>query len=49
VLPDLVVTVFEDGDDVCAAMAGVAMRAATATDAINFFIRSSCPPALKRR
>src|SRR4029079_8921545 len=36
VLPDLVVTVLLDG--ACAAIAGVAIRAATATDAINFFI-----------
>jgi hypothetical protein len=39
VLPDLVVTVLVDAAvDFWAATAGVAIRAAAATDAINFFI-----------
>jgi hypothetical protein len=39
VLPDFVVTVFVDGAaDFWAATAGVASRAAAATDANNFFI-----------
>src|SRR6185369_1389645 len=40
VLPDFVVTVFDEA--VGAATAGLAISAAAATDAINFFIASSC-------